>query len=62
MIRDITEGMPHIVHETICLKCLHRWIVVRPEGSLLIDLECPSCHEQGYAIATGQELEVDDDT
>ena len=62
MILDIVDGMPHLVHEAVCLKCLHRWIAVRPEGSLLVDLECPHCHMQGFAIATGQELEVDDDT
>lgn len=47
---------PHIVHEAMCIKCLHRWTEVRPEGTLLKDLECPSCHNIGYVIATGQEI------
>ena len=62
MIRDITECMPHVVQDTVCLKCLYRWIAVYPEGTLLKALQCPECHEQGYVIATGQELEVHCDT
>ena len=51
------ENTPHIVHEAVCLYCLHRWIEVRPQGSLLKSLECPSCRKRGYVIATGQEIE-----
>lgn len=47
----------HKVSEVICLCCLHRWIAVRPVGTLLIELECPKCHEQGATIETGEELE-----
>lgn len=55
---------PHIVQEVVCLKCLHRWIAVRPKGTLLKDLKCANlsflCGVTGYVIATGQELEVDE--
>lgn len=51
------ENTPHLVHEAICVSCLHRWIEVRPEGTLLKDLECPKCRKIGYVIATGQEIE-----
>lgn len=53
------ENTPHIVQEVICLKCLCRWIAVRPKDTLLKDLECPHCMfgNKGYVIATGQELE-----
>jgi hypothetical protein len=53
------EKKPHIVHEAICLSCLHRWIEVRPQGTLLKDLECPHCKNIGGVIATGQEIEGD---
>lgn len=53
------ENTPHIVHEAVCLFCLHRWIEVRPKGTLLKGIECPQCYNSGYVIATGQELEVE---
>lgn len=49
----------HIVHEVMCVSCLHRWIGVRPQGVLLKDLECPNCGKVGYVIATGQEMEAE---
>ena len=49
------EHNPHIVHEAICVHCVHRWIMVRPEYSLLKDMECPQCHKVGGVITTGQE-------
>ena len=55
-IRDINENAEHIISEVVCLKCLRRWIAERPHGTMLIDLECPQCHEQGYTIETGEEL------
>lgn len=54
------ENTPHIVQEVICLSCLHRWIAVRPEGTLLKDLECPHCGKVGYVITTGQEIQEED--
>ena len=54
------ENTPHIVHEAICLCCLHRWVEVRPFGTLLKSLQCPKCEKRGYIIATGQELEDKD--
>lgn len=51
------EHTQHIVHEAMCVSCLHRWIEVRPQGTLLKELECPNCGKVGYVIATGQEIE-----
>lgn len=53
----IEEHTPHIVHEAMCVSCLHRYILVRPQGTLLKELECPNCGKVGYVIATGQEIE-----
>ena len=53
-IVDIYEKKPHVVSEVVCLKCLKRWIAVRPEETLLKNLECPQCGEIGFAIETGE--------
>lgn len=53
-IVDIYEKKPHVVSEVVCLKCLKRWISVRPEETLLKNLECPQCGEIGFAIETGE--------
>jgi Zn finger protein HypA/HybF involved in hydrogenase expression len=53
---DINELSPHKVSEVICLKCLKRWLAVRPKQTKLKDLECPQCGEQGYVIETGETL------
>lgn len=59
-LNDYKENnQPHIIHEAICVSCLHRWIEVRPEGTLLKDLECPSCGKRGYVISTGQEFNTE---
>ena len=47
---------PHVVSEVICVKCGKRWIAVRPEETLLKELECSNCG-QGYVIETGQTLD-----
>ena len=47
----------HIVQECICLKCLYRWIDVRPVGTHLKDLECPLCHNIWYVIGTGEPID-----
>ena len=47
---------PHEVAEVICLKCLHRWIGVWNEKTLLKQLQCPSCNDVGYVIKTGQSI------
>lgn len=62
MAAEQTEGGimmddEHIVQECICLKCLYRWIAVRPVGTKLSDLECPMCHQVWYVIGTGEILE-----
>jgi len=53
---DISENQPHVVSEVICVRCCKRWISVRPEGTLLKDIECPDCGA-GAVIETGQEIE-----
>ena len=55
---SIDAKYPHAVSEVICVKCGKRWISVRPEKTLLKDLECENCG-QGYVIETGQILETE---
>lgn len=55
-ILDLEENTPHTVSEVICLRCLHRWICVRPEKTLLKEIECPQCKYDGAVINTGQDL------
>jgi hypothetical protein len=59
-IIDFEANLLHEVSEVICIKCLHRYICVRPSGTLLKNLECPNCSEKGYVIETGQDLQEDD--
>lgn len=42
------------VSQVICLGCFRRWLAARPIDTSLVELECPSCHEQGLAIETGE--------
>lgn len=64
MVIDMNEFLeemsPHKVSEVICLKCLKRWLAVRPEGTTLISLECPSCHSTGFVIETGENIKQED--
>ena len=53
-IVNINENIPHKVSEVICINCKYRWIAVRPTDTLLKDLECPKCKQQGYIIETGE--------
>ena len=57
MITPIEEKMPHKVSEVICVKCLYRWIDVRPANVPLINLECAGCGQIGYVIETGEEID-----
>lgn len=57
---NIEANLPHVVQEAICLKCLYRWISVRPKSVWLKDCECPECRETGYIIGTGQILDEED--
>lgn len=50
------DYLPHTVSEVICVKCGHRWISVRPDRTLLKDIECANCGK-GYVIETGQNIE-----
>ena len=56
-IIDISANEPHLVCETVCLKCFHRWVAVYPEKTLLKQVECPNCGAVGFVINTGQYLE-----
>ena len=52
----IESRQPHQVSEVICVKCGKRWISVRPQETLLKELECENCGA-GYVVETGQNLE-----
>lgn len=52
------EEFPHKVSEVICVRCLKRWIAVRPEETQLKDMECPGCRMTGSLIETGEELQI----
>ena len=54
-ITNIEEHIPHLVQETVCLKCLHRWIDVRPTNCLLKSLGS----EIGFVIGTGELIDDD---
>ena len=60
-IENIEAYMEHTVEELMCWKCGRRWIGVYPSKTLLKDLECPGCQEQGYVFATGQGLIEDEE-
>lgn len=51
------------VSEVICVKCLERWIAVRPTNTMLKDIECSRCKYTGSIIETGQEfyMEIDEE-
>ena len=53
---DINQNCKYEVSELICLKCLHRWIGVYPQETLLKELEC-KCGEVGFVIKTGQTIQ-----
>lgn len=44
------------ISEVICVKCAKRWIAVRPEETLLKDIECEHCGA-GFVIETGQVID-----
>ena len=60
-IINIDRNLPHLVEETMCVKCFYRWIDVRQESLWLKDCECPNCHEKGYVICTGQIIQSADE-
>lgn len=57
----IEEKMPHKVSEVMCVRCVRRWIDVRPVGVQLKDLMCPGCGETGGVIETGEEFREEDE-
>ena len=52
---SIESRMEHTVSEVVCLKCLNRWIAVRPSNVLLKQLEC-KCGAVGFVIETGETI------
>lgn len=54
---EISDFRSHVVQEVMCWKCGKRWIAVRPEKTLLKELECPNGCERGYVFATGEIME-----
>lgn len=58
-IIDIEEHQPHKVSEVICINCKHRRLAVRPEKTLLLDLECPECQRKGFVIETGEIIDYE---
>jgi len=54
---DIVEGMLHKRSETICVKCGHRVISVRPVHVKLKNLQCSGCMQVGFMIETGEVFE-----
>ena len=56
---NIEENLPHKVSEVICINCKHRWIAVRPEKTLLKDLECHECQINGFVIETGEVIDYE---
>ena len=56
-ITPIEEKMPHKVSEVMCVRCCRRWLAVRPEGTLLKDMECLGCGQTGGVIETGEEID-----
>lgn len=49
---------PHYVSEVMCWKCGHRWIATFPVNTLLKQLQCPCCEEQGHVFRTSQDLDA----
>ena len=60
-IISMEKNLPHRVSEVICLKCLTRWIAVRPTTTPLKALECPYCGATMFVIETGEQLEQEDE-
>lgn len=54
-IVPIETNMPHKMSEVICLKCLCRWMAIRPAHVLLKEIQC-TCGHIGFVIETGEEL------
>lgn len=57
-VMHIEADTPFKISEVICIHCKRRWIAIRPEGTMLKDIECPSGHipKTGYVIETGEEI------
>ena len=51
----LDDHREYIVSEVVCLKCLKRWIAVRPIKTLLKNIECATCG-RGFVIETGENI------
>lgn len=58
---DPDANKPHKVSMVVCLRCLKRWVAVRPVGTRLVQLQlqCPGCRMDGGAIETGEDISGD---
>ena len=59
---DFASHQPHKVSTVICVRCFRRWVCIRPAGTLLKDLECPTCGVPtaampGAVIETGEVIQ-----
>lgn len=59
-IIPIEVNMPHKVSEVMCVRCVRRWIDVRPVGLQLKDLMCAGCGQTGGVIETGEDIREED--
>jgi hypothetical protein len=53
---NLDEFKPNKVSEVVCLKCLDRWIAIRPIEVKLKRLECEKCGS-GFVIETGEDFD-----
>lgn len=53
---DPDANKPHKVSVVVCLRCLHRWVAVRPVSTRLVQLRCPACRMDGGVIETGEDI------
>ena len=58
--KDKRRWISEVTNQVICVRCCLRWIDVRPEGTLLKNLECPECGQAGGVIETGEEIDDQD--
>lgn len=40
-IHDLSEKLPHMTGEALCLHCKRKWQAVAPIGTVILD--CPEC-------------------
>lgn len=56
-VTHIEQRIPHTVSEVMCVRCVRRWVSVRPEAVKLKELVCPCCEQAGAAVETGERID-----